>query len=751
MANIVGELIYKITGDSSGLQRSITSVNKSGLSLAENLKRNQNLAKALGQEFNVLATRQALLKSKITELISKGVDPANKGLKKLTDEFAANQLQIEKSQKGFSGFGLAAKAALAGIAVAAARFGLSFTQNIIKTASDAEEVANKFGVVFSRISGDANRAANSLAEGYGLSRTAAKQLLSDTGDLLTGFGFTQQEALATAESVNKLAVDLASFTNFSGGAEGASAALTKALLGEREAIKSLGIAIGEEDIKEYAKQQGLAADNLTRQQKAQITLQLAIKQSANAIGDFERSQDSFANQTRKLNAEWENFKEILGNQVLPVATQLVGALGRILNTIVSLSDALRYARAEEQRLATVQQEQKEATEEANKAALERIKIFTADQNTLEKREKILNNEILLLEKEAQAILDASFKQGGYTLETEELINKKKEEIRVRQQALGILQGEAAASKEAAKTKKELTDAERAWLAARTSIYSEVQQISDKLYLSEEQLARRTADERIKGLQQYRKANEDISAQIKAVNEQLENDLKEIRQNALSERLSEAQQFISVIGGLFGSVGQIAANFNQARSDEIEKRFQDEKIAIEKSGLAEADRVAKIAELEERYNAEKRQAQRKAAEDARAFAIFQATLSSVTGVMNAISAGWKFGPVGAGVFAALATAAGIAQIAAAASTPIPQFANGGIVPGTSYTGDQQLARVNSGEMILNQSQQAKLFDTIGGGAGGEVMRVAPMSVKSTFDELFRASQRGELFIASRAVV
>jgi hypothetical protein len=55
------------------------------------------------------------------------------------------------------------------------------------------------------------------------------------------------------------------------------------------------------------------------------------------------------------------------------------------------------------------------------------------------------------------------------------------------------------------------------------------------------------------------------------------------------------------------------------------------------------------------------------------------------------------------------------------------------------------------MILNQSQQAKLFDTIGGGAGGEVMRVAPMSVKSTFDELFRASQRGELFIASRAVV
>ena len=37
-----------------------------------------------------------------------------------------------------------------------------------------------------------------------------------------------------------------------------------------------------------------------------------------------------------------------------------------------------------------------------------------------------------------------------------------------------------------------------------------------------------------------------------------------------------------------------------------------------------------------------------------------------------------------------------------------FASGGIVPGTSYTGDRLFARVNSGEMILNRSQQAALY-------------------------------------------
>lgn len=50
----------------------------------------------------------------------------------------------------------------------------------------------------------------------------------------------------------------------------------------------------------------------------------------------------------------------------------------------------------------------------------------------------------------------------------------------------------------------------------------------------------------------------------------------------------------------------------------------------------------------------------------------------------------------------------------------RFAQGGIVGGTSYTGDKQYIRVNSGEMILNGQQQARLFSMINsGGSGGEV--------------------------------
>lgn len=74
--------------------------------------------------------------------------------------------------------------------------------------------------------------------------------------------------------------------------------------------------------------------------------------------------------------------------------------------------------------------------------------------------------------------------------------------------------------------------------------------------------------------------------------------------------------------------------------------------------------------------------------------------------------------------------GLAGIAAAAVgitavsalwAKLPKFASGGIMGGNSFNGDNLTARINSGEMILNQSQQANLFALAnsGGISGGEV--------------------------------
>jgi hypothetical protein len=53
---------------------------------------------------------------------------------------------------------------------------------------------------------------------------------------------------------------------------------------------------------------------------------------------------------------------------------------------------------------------------------------------------------------------------------------------------------------------------------------------------------------------------------------------------------------------------------------------------------------------------------------------------------------------------------------------PRFADGGIVGGTSYYGDKILARVNSGELILNEKQQKNLYGLVAGGGGGNTVVV-----------------------------
>ena len=62
---------------------------------------------------------------------------------------------------------------------------------------------------------------------------------------------------------------------------------------------------------------------------------------------------------------------------------------------------------------------------------------------------------------------------------------------------------------------------------------------------------------------------------------------------------------------------------------------------------------------------------------------------------------------------------IATITALFASFAGAFADGGVISGGSFHGDKMLARVNAGEMILNQKQQGNLFRALdsGGATGG----------------------------------
>jgi len=231
--------------------------------------------------------------------------------------------------KAAKGFGSSFKKAFAALGIGIAIKKAFDFANIAKNAArDAEEVSSKFATVFENVGDDAQRTARELSNAFDLADTTAKELLSTTGDLLVGFGFTEKKALELSKSVQELAIDTASFSNFAGGAKGASEALTAALLGNAEQAKALGIIINQNDKAYQAEVKSIMANEGATliQAKAQVALNIAYRQSSKSVGDYARTRGSLANQERAFQEAQKETLELLGQETLSVYRAIITGL-----------------------------------------------------------------------------------------------------------------------------------------------------------------------------------------------------------------------------------------------------------------------------------------------------------------------------------------------------------------------------------------------------------------------------------------
>lgn len=233
-------------------------------------------------------------------------------------------------------FAIAASGIFAGVRASRGVFGL------VDAYSDSVETINKFREVFRGGTKDIEAAAKELSGSYGLVGVSAKKLLADTGDILVGFGFTEDEALDLAMRTNKLAVDLASFTNIEGGAAKASEALTKALVGESEQAKSLGIVI-RQDSKEYkdiVERMRTVHGMSLLQAKAFAALEISTNQTQKAQGDYARTQGQLANQIRLSGERFRELKEESG-RIITEFLSANNAATKLNSSLAALSGTLR--------------------------------------------------------------------------------------------------------------------------------------------------------------------------------------------------------------------------------------------------------------------------------------------------------------------------------------------------------------------------------------------------------------------------
>ena len=132
-------------------------------------------------------------------------------------------------------------------------------------------------------------------------------------------------------------------------------------------------------------------------------------------------------------------------------------------------------------------------------------------------------------------------------------------------------------------------------------------------------------------------------------------------------------------------------------------------------------------------------------------MMQAIATMVAGYATATSQATGMGPWGWIAFAAIGLAQLTAMITSVKSSA-GSFATGGVIGGNSYAGDRLTAHVNSGEMILNKQQQARLFN-IANGLVRPVM-IAPQVIRPTIGSMPSSARPGkqtiELSVSGRAL-
>ena len=143
-------------------------------------------------------------------------------------------------------------------------------------------------------------------------------------------GFARKEATKLSISLTTLALDVASFNNKLDA--DVIRDFQSALVGNHETVRKYGIVITEAQLAAEALRSGIIETKreLTAQEKVQARLNLIIAGSKDAIGDLERTQDSYANTLKRFNAEVVVTQEELGKVLIPLATELLGVMTKLV-------------------------------------------------------------------------------------------------------------------------------------------------------------------------------------------------------------------------------------------------------------------------------------------------------------------------------------------------------------------------------------------------------------------------------------
>lgn len=209
----------------------------------------------------------------------------------------------------------------------------------VEFASDLTEVQNVVDVTFSSSAETVDKWATTTLNAFGLNELSAKQYSGTMGAMLKSSGLTGDKVSEMSMKITELSGDMASFYNLDN--EAAFNKIRSGISGETEPLKQLGINMSVANLEAYALSQGIktAYKDMSQSEQTLLRYNYLLTVTSDAQGDFARTQDSYANQTKLLSENWKAFTGNIASTALPRLAQLAARL----NTMFSSAEFQTFA------------------------------------------------------------------------------------------------------------------------------------------------------------------------------------------------------------------------------------------------------------------------------------------------------------------------------------------------------------------------------------------------------------------------
>ena len=199
---------------------------------------------------------------------------------------------------------------------------INFFKDAVEQASTLSESQNAIKVTF----GDAADAVAKLGEDsatrLGLSTSAFNGIATQFSAFAGTIAGAGGDVSKVVDELSTRGADFASVMNLD--VKDALGLFQSGLAGETEPLRRYGIDMSAAAVEAYALSKGIwdGAGTMTEAQKVQARYGSLMEQTSKTQGDFANTADGLANSQRIANAEMENARAKLGDQLLPIMASL---------------------------------------------------------------------------------------------------------------------------------------------------------------------------------------------------------------------------------------------------------------------------------------------------------------------------------------------------------------------------------------------------------------------------------------------